>query len=124
MSDETAIVPYVERRVFQIGDGDTRFTLPGERPLSSEEKYEKSVYEAMADFRNAMTDLAITLADTVEGLFAAWSILNGREVAEVPKAKVNIPAVKKVEPKAVARERSRDDLKRKRKELIKQRGRR
>lgn len=131
MNEDKAIVPYQKRKTYQIGDGTTRFTEPGELPLTSEEKYQKPPLEVMLDLQDAITDTSIAIINAFEPVFKAMTQLSD-ELMKVPefRACLETTATKKEKSiwlaeasKAAARERSRADVRDKRKLMMKRRGR-
>lgn len=111
-----AIILY-QRKRFSVGDGSTRFTLPGERPLTAEEKYKPSLDELFRDLGNAMNNLAIDIVLAIEPFAKAIDDLYG-----TPEFRDYAESLHKDE-KAAARARSRADVRDKRKSMMKRRGR-
>jgi hypothetical protein len=127
MSEDNSIVPYHSRKRFTVGDGSTRFTEPGERPLTGEEKYQKPLHETVLDMRDAITDASIAIINAFEPVFKAMTDLSD-ELMKVPEFRTYIDNLEKgdspaEDPKAASRARSRADVRDKRKSMMKRRGR-
>lgn len=125
--DETSLVPYLPRKRFAVGDGVTRFTNPGERPLTGEEKYQKPLHEAVMDLRDAIDNLSIAVVNALEPLGKAMEKL-AAEMMKNPDFCVFAESLEKgyspaEAAKSSARARSKADVKAKRRAMMKRRGR-
>lgn len=119
-----AIIPYQPRKRFAVGDGSTRFTLPGERPLTGEEKYQKPLHEAMMDFEDAVNNTFFAVSQVFDPVIKSIEKLCD-ELMKIPDFGALVESMENDEEhlKAAARARSRADVRDKRKSMMKRRGR-
>jgi len=113
MEEDKTIIPVEPHKVYRLGDGETRFTQPDERPLTGEEKYQKPLDEALADFNMALNNLAVAFVEITSPAIEALA-----KLAETPEVKAYIARTQGVDDKSEARQRSKDDVRRKRKDVM------
>lgn len=141
MSDEPRGISVSARKMYRVGAGETRFTEPGEHPMSAEEKYQTTFEEIdhrlSIQMNNLVADLAVVFTPLVEGLAKIgnspeWINLMemlareqsdtdaGRSAAEFLRSRGK---GNQSDMKAEARLHSREDLAQKRRELRRRKGR-
>ncbi|MBZ0291419.1 MAG: hypothetical protein K8L99_02520 [Anaerolineae bacterium] len=114
-----------KKKVYRVGDGQTRFTLLGERPRSAEEKYQPTLEETIRDLgqaiNNLTVDLSVAMSPVVQAAMHHWA--SNPETQQAVSEMIDLLETQPVDPKAEARRRSKEDLDRKRRELRQKRGR-
>ena len=112
------IQPYKTRKTFSIGDGKTQFT--NSQPRTGDEKYQPSLSELMDDISEGIQAAMLTLTQPLGELCKSVT-----DLMETPEMQQLIHELHCEETlKAAARQRSRDDLRQKRREMMGRKGRR